>query len=146
MVVHHDDIILEVRLLRQGTLDGIADGLGTVEDWNNDGSLHIELLLIEVNVLILSCIDQCTNLSEMGRTGLFHLHLDLAIGRIHVVELLFTRNTEVGFLFGVEILVEVEQSSLTAQEETQVIETGILIVALAIGGGILVQHRGAQQQ
>ena len=87
MVVHYDDIILERCLLRQGTLYGILDGLNTIEDGNNDRSLYIEILFVEVNILILSSIHQCAHLTQMSRTGLFHFNLHLTIGRIHVVEL-----------------------------------------------------------
>ena len=82
----------------------------------------------------------------MGRAGLFHLHLHLAIGRIHVVELFFTRGPQVGLFFRIKILVEVEQPPLTTQEQAQVVESGILIVTFAVGGGIMVQQGGAKQQ
>ena len=88
MIVNHNDIILEIRFLRQRTFYGILDGLLAVKDWNNDGGLHLEFLLIEIDILILTGINQRPYLTKMGCTGLLHLYLHLTIGRIHIVELL----------------------------------------------------------
>ena len=66
----------------------------------------------------------------MGRGGLFHLDLYLAVAGIDVVELLHTRGAGVGLFFGVEHLVDMEDAALTAQEEAEGVETCILVVAL----------------
>ena len=81
----------------------------------------------------------------MGRTGLFHLYLHLAVSGIDVVELLFPRGTEVAFFLGVQVFVQMEYAAFAAQEEAQGIKAGILIVAFAVAGGIFVQQRRAQQ-
>jgi len=81
----------------------------------------------------------------MGRTGLFHLYLHVAVGGIHIVKLFHTRSPQVSLLLGIQVFIQVQDTSLTAQEEAQVVESGILIVALTVAGGIFVQQRGAQQ-
>ena len=67
----------------------------------------------------------------MGCGSLLHLDLHFAIAWIHVVELLHARCTHISFLFGIEFLVDVENLPMTAQEESEGIEAGMLIVALA---------------
>ena len=67
----------------------------------------------------------------MGCGSLFHLDLHFTIARIHVVELLHARCTRISLLFGIELLVDVENLPMTAQEESEGIEAGMLIVALA---------------
>ena len=82
----------------------------------------------------------------MRRTSLFHLYLHIAVGRIHIVELLHARSPEVGLLFCVQIFIQMKQHTLAAQEQAQVIESGILIVAFTVRCSILVKQRCAQQQ
>ena len=145
MVIHHYDVILERSLLRQGTLDSILDGLGTIEDGNDNGSLNVELLLAEVNLLILSSIHQCTYLAQMGRTGLLHLDLHLAIGWINVIKLFLTRSAKIEFLFGIEIFIQMKEATLATQEQTEIVETSIAIVGITIGGSILMDERRADK-
>ena len=83
--------------------------------------------------------------TQVSRTGLFHLYLHLTISRINIVELFLARCTEIGFLLRIQIFVQVEDLSLTAQEQTQVVESGILIVAITVAGGIFVQQRRTYQ-
>ena len=145
MVIHHDDVIFERCLLRQRTLHRITDGLGAVVDGDDHRGLHVELLFVEVYLAILRGVYQRLHLAQMGRTGLFHLYLHVAVGGIHIVKLLHTRSSQVGLLLGIQVFVQVQDTSLATQEEAQVVESGILIVALTIAGGIFVQQRGAQQ-
>ena len=88
MIIDYDNIILEVCFLRQGTLHCIFNGFRTIENGNNNGSLHLEILFVEVNLQIVARIHQCTDFTQMGSAGLFHLYLHLTIGRIHVIKLL----------------------------------------------------------
>ena len=141
MVIHHDDIILERGLLRQGALYSILDGLGTIEDGNDNGSLDVELLLVEVNLLILSGIHQCTHFTQMGRTCLLHLDLYFTIGRIYVIKLFLTRSAEVEFLFGIEILIQMKKTTFATEEQAEIVETGIAIIGITIGGSILMDER-----
>ena len=67
----------------------------------------------------------------MGRGGMFHLDLYVAVGGIHIVELFLTRGPQVGLFFRVQAFVDVEDAPLTTQEETQGIESGIMIVVFS---------------
>ena len=131
VVVDHDDIIFEVRLLREGRVDGIADGLFAVVDGNHHRSLHIKLLLVEVRPTIIRRIDLGTDLLQMGCGGILHLYLHLAIAGIHIVELLHARGPCVGLLFGIELLVDMEDLSVTAQKESQGIEACMAVIVFA---------------
>ena len=48
VVVDHDDVKLEVGFLAEGALHGIGDGLLSIEDWDDHGSLVLKVLLVEV--------------------------------------------------------------------------------------------------
>ena len=127
MVVYDDDVIPECRLLRQGALYGIAYGLLAVEDGNDDRSLQRKVLLQEVYALVGRGVYQCLDGLQVLGDHLLHLYLHVAVGRVHVVELLDTRCPGVVLNLCVEILVQVEQFALTAQEEAQVVESTIFI-------------------
>ena len=137
MVIHHDYIILEVCFLRKGTFHSILDCLLTVEDRNHDGGLHLKLLFTEVDILILGNIYHSAYLTEMGSACLFHLYLHLAVGWVHIVELLLTRGTQVVLFFRIQVFVEMKQGSFPTEEQAQVIEACPLIVTLTVCRGIL---------
>ena len=99
VVIDHNHIKLEVGLLVQGTVHSIADGLFAIIHGDDDGSFHLELLLVEVWLLIERGLYLGTYLSEMGRSHLFHLYLYLAIGGVDIVELFHTRGSRIGFFF-----------------------------------------------
>ena len=61
----------------------------------------------------------------MGGGSVFHLYLHLAVTRVHVVELLHTRGTGIQFLFRIKFLIDMEQLSVSAQEETEFTQTHI---------------------
>ena len=142
VVVHHDDIKLEVRFLGEGTVHSVADGLLTVKDGNHHRRLHVELLFVEVRTAIERGIDLGTDLSQMGCSCLFHLYLHLTVAWVHIVELLHTRGTCVCLLLCVELLVDVEDASVTTQEEAQGIESCMLIGMLFGLGGKSLEQRG----
>ena len=139
MVVDDDDIIFKGGLLLQGTADGVGNGLGAVEDGNDDRGLDRELLLAEVGRAVVGGVDLGTDGSQVGRGGLLHLHLHLAVARIDIVELLDAGGPRVELLFGVQRLVQMQQLSLTAQEQAQGVEAGILIVG-SVGLGESLQQ------
>ena len=65
---------------------------------------------------------------------LFHLYLHLAVGRVHIVELLLARGSHVALYFSIKQLVQMEQLTLTTQIKPQVIESTIYIMGV---GGIV---------
>ena len=77
----------------------------------------------------------------MGRGSRFHLYLHLAVGRVHVVELLHAAGAEVALFLGVEEFIQVKQAALATQEQAQSIEAGILITHLGHLLRILMQER-----
>ena len=145
MVIHHDDVIFERGLLRQSTLHRITNRLGTIVDRNDHRSLHVKFLFVEVYLAIQGGVYQRLYFTQMRRTGLFHLYLHLAVRRIHIIKLFHTRSSQVSLLLGIQVFVQVQDTSLTAQEQSQVVKPGILIVALMVTGGIFVQQRSAHQ-
>ena len=114
MIIHHDDIIFEVRLLTEGAVHSIADGLLTIIYGNHDRGLDVKLLFVEVWPPIIRGVDLCPDLCQMGCCSLFHLDLYLTVSWVHVVKLLHTRGTGVGLFLGIEFLVDVEDASVTA--------------------------------
>ena len=58
----------------------------------------------------------------------FHLYLHRTVTRVHVVELPHTAGTQVVFHFGVEVFIQMKELPFPAQEETEFIPSGILIV------------------
>ena len=128
MVVDNDDVELEVALLAEGRLNGVGYGLDAVEDGNHDRCLVLKLLLFEVGVEIFGGVYDGTNGVEVTCHSLLHLDLHLTVARVHIVELLGAAQTCVELDLCVKILVDVEQLALAAEEQTQVIETGKLVV------------------
>ena len=146
MVVDHNDIELEVGFLTQGAVHGIHDGLLAVVDRDDYRGLDAEVLLVKVWTAIEGRIDLRTDSREMGRSGMFHLDLHLAVSWIHIVELLDTRCPEVGLFLRIQAFVDVEDAALAAQEEAQGIEARILIVVFARLHGEGMEQRGLDEQ
>ena len=113
MIIHHNDIELEISLLSQCTVHGIQDSLLAVVDGNHHRSLDIKILFVEIWTAIERGIDLGTNLSQMGRSCMLHLYLHLTVTGVHIVELLHTRGPQVGFRFSIQTLVDMEQLTLT---------------------------------
>ena len=134
MIVDHDDVELEIGFLAQRTLHGIRDGLLSVENRNDHRSLVEEILFAEIRLAIKAGIDECSHLVEMLRANLFHLYLYLSVARVHIVELLLAALSVVEFIFCIEEFIEMENLSHTAQVETEVVETCILIVRSVLLG------------
>ena len=145
VIIHHDDIKLKTRLLSQSTLHGIHDSLLTVIYGDDHRCLDLKLLFVEVRTAIESGINLRPNGSEMSRRRMFHLYLNLAVTRVDIVELFHSRCPEVGLFFGIQTLVDVEYLSLTTQEQTERIESGILIVVFSCQHRKGMQERGLHQ-
>ena len=128
VVVHHDNVELEVRHLPQRTLHGIHDGLFPVPYGNDNRCFRVEILLVEVGLLVVRRVDTRPYGLQMCRGCLFHLHLYLAVTGVHVVELSLSACPCVGLFLGVETLVEVEYLSLATKEQPQVVQSGVAVV------------------
>ena len=131
VVVHHNNVELEFRLLTQCAVHRVADGLLAVVNGNNHRSLYVELLLVEVGCAIERWVDLCSDCGQMSRSGMLHLYLYLAVARVHVVKLLLARCSGVGLLLGIQLLVYVEYASFAAQEKSQGINCSKLICVFA---------------
>ena len=142
VVVHHDDIKPEAGLLAEGTLHSIGDGFLTVVHGYDNRSLILKFLLRKVGLPVEMGIHQCPHLVEVLRTCLLHLHLHLAIARVYIVKLLLAALPCVQFHLSVKALVQMEKCTATAQEQSQVIESGILVVGTVLTGGIVFQRPG----
>ncbi len=114
VVVHNDNVELEVRHLSQCTLHGVLYGLLPVSHGYDDRRFHFKVLLVEVWRVIVRRVYACLDGFQMRRGSLFHLHLYLAVGGVHVVKLLLSACPCVGLFLCVEKLVEVEYAALAA--------------------------------
>ena len=146
MIVHHDDVEVEVSLLRKSRIYCIGDGLRAIIDWYDDRGLYVKLLLAEVHAAVGHRVDRSTYRSDVSRGSLFHLYLHLAVAGVHVVELLFATLARVHLLLGVEVFVEMNHLALTAHEEPHVVDGSVAIVGLGGLGNILPEQRRAQEQ
>ena len=146
VVVHHYHIEVEGSLLREGRVDRILDGAHTVVDRYHYRGFTVEMLLLIVGSHIVGSRHKGTEGTQMFRHGLLHLHLHLAVARVHIVELLLAAGPQVEFLFGVEQFVEVEEAPLPAEEEPQVVEPGIAVVGRSGPLGIGLHPLGAQKE
>ena len=72
--------------------------------------------------------------------GLLHLLLYSPVSRVHVVELLLSALAVVQFLFRVEEFVDVEYLSLAAQEQPEVVESGMGVFVCRRCGGVLMEQ------
>ena len=134
MIVDHDDVELEIGFLAQRTFHGIRDGLLSVENRNDHRSLVEEFLFAEIRLAIKTGIDESPHLVEVLCASLLHLYLYLSVARVHIVELLLATLSVVEFIFCIEEFIEMENLAHTAQIETQIVETRILIVRSVLLG------------
>ena len=114
VIIHHNDIKIEVSLLAKSTIDGIHDGLLAVVDRYHHRSLNVKVLLVQVRTPIERGINLCPNLCQVGRGGMLHFNLHLAVAGVHIIELLHPRGPQIGLFFRIEALVNMKQLSLTA--------------------------------
>ena len=82
----------------------------------------------------------------MGRSCLFHLYLYLTVTRIDIVELLHSRGSRISLFLRIEFLADMEKLSVATQEESEGIESCMLIVALAGLHGKGVEQRRLDEQ
>ena len=68
----------------------------------------------------------------MSCYGLFHFDLHVSVCGVHVVKLFSSAVPQVFFLFCIKIFVEVENFPRPAQEQSQVVESGIFHVAVFV--------------
>jgi hypothetical protein len=68
---------------------------------------------------------------------MFHLYLNLTVTRVDIVELFHSRGSEVGLFLSIETLVDMEYLSLTAQEESEGIESRKLVFCLSCGNELM---------
>ena len=108
MVVHHDDIELEVRLLLQRAIDGIKDRLLAVIDRDDHRGLDVKALLVEVRATVEARIYLRTDGSKVGSSRMLHFYLHLTVAGIHIIKLFHARCPEVGLFFGIKAFVDME--------------------------------------
>ena len=101
VVIYYNNVKGEGGFLRQSALYGIGNRFLTVKDRDDNRCLYLELLFVEVGHDIISRAHQCSYLLEMCRNGLFHLYLHIAVGGVHIVELLLPAGTKIAFLLGI---------------------------------------------
>ena len=103
MIVHDNDIVIEITFLRKCAMDGIGHRSDPVENGDDDGGGHLRL---EIRVRADSPESRGNVGSDplqMLRADFLHLYLDLSVARIHIVELLLSRLAEVRLDLGIEV-------------------------------------------
>ena len=76
MVVHHYHIERERGFLAEHTADGIGNGAFAIAHGNDDRGLHGEIAFRKVHVVQFIGGQPAAYGLEMGRTDLFHLHVE----------------------------------------------------------------------
>ena len=127
VVVHHDDVVLEAGLLAERRFDGVADGAHAVLARDDDGSLILEAVVVEFDVLELRFQIAADGLQVCG-AGLLHLDLDGTVLRIHVVEDLLAALAGIGLHVVIQELVDVLQRPFLGNLQAQVVHAGELVV------------------
>ena len=146
-VVDDDDVEAEIRLLCQGTAHGILDGLDPVPYRDDDTRLYaIPVLVVHPHHVHLRRSQVGIDLAQVARGYPFHLNLPAAVARIHVVKLLLPAAPHVRLHLRIEILVDVYGQLLAREEESQVVECGMLVVVVAQVLDVLMQVRRADEQ
>ena len=84
---------------------------------------------------------------KMRCDHLLHLDLNLTITRVHIVKLLFTTLAQVEFFLRIEILIQMENLTLSTQEQAQIIKSRILQhIVIILHSRPLMEQIGTNQQ
>ena len=138
-IVHHHQVKLEVALLLEHRVDGVADGADAVAHGNHHRCLDLKVTLIKLNmaevghlfaVLLTGSGQIAADFLEVLGAGLFHLDLAAAVARVNIIEDLLATLAGVQLNIAVEELVDVGNGGKLRQLEAQVIQTGELVVGL----------------
>ena len=146
MVVDDDDVVVERGFLRQCRIHRIADGLLPVVYRYDDRCLVLEILFLEVGRGITVGVHQCPNLPQVVGGSLLHLYLHLTVAWVHIVELFLSTCPEVEFLFGIQVFVQVQEGSLAADEEAQVVDARKLVLRQFLLSQVFVQQFRAYEE
>ena len=145
-VVNHHEVELEVGLLTQHAVDSVANGAYAVAHRNHHCSLHFKLVMVKLNVLEIGNFlaihhlggSQITaNFLQMLGAGCLHLDLTATIAWINIVKNLLAALAGVELHIAIKEFVDVANVGKLRELETQVIESGKLIVGLHGCGGLL---------
>ena len=112
----------------QDRANGIANSALAIADRNDDRSLHSELALRELHLVVLIAMQIGVQSPQMPRASPLHLHLTAAIARVDIVELLLPAQPRIVLHLRIEELIDVQRQLLTTDEEPEVIERSKLIV------------------
>ena len=145
VVINHYHIILKFGFLAQRAVNSIANGFFAIVNRYNHRCFYIKLLLVKVGTAIERGVDFGADGSQVGGGSMLHLNLYFAIAWVHIVELLFARGTGIGLLLGIKLLVNVEDTAFTTQEQAQGINSSILVGVLVALHGKAVQQTGFNQ-
>ena len=72
------------------------------------------MLLVEVGGDVARRVYCGPYVGQVAGGGLLHLYLDIAVGGVYIVKLLDPAGPRVGFLFGVQVFVEVHNPAFPA--------------------------------
>ena len=126
VVVDNDKVELEVSLLAQHRLDGVADSADTVAYGDNYRCLILEVACAELYFLEF-WLKIATDCFQVGCACLFHLNLHATVLRVYIVENLLATLACVELYVGIEILVDVNELCFLCDFQTHVVKTGKVI-------------------
>ena len=134
VVVHYNNIVFEIRFLRQGAADCIANGAYAVLAGDDDGGLEGELPFRQVHGLERRRQVPADGLEMVGH-GLLHLDLGAAVARVDIIELFLSRLAEVRLDFIVQELADVLEASFLGDLQPEVVQAGGLVIRGHAGRG-----------
>ena len=115
-------------MLCECRLNSISNCIFAIENRDNHRCLKLEVLLFKIRSVICRGVYLGTQGGQVCRDSSFHLRLCLPIVRVHIVKLLFSTQSVVFLLLGIKHFVEVEDGTLRAEKEAQVVESGIQVI------------------
>jgi hypothetical protein len=129
VVIYNDyvELIRSLNYLAKRALDSGTDGTNAVLTWDNYSSVILEAFAVEIYILETRS-EVTVDIFEVLGSSLLHLDLYATVLRINIVEVLLASGTVVELYIIIEVLVDVLQSALLANFETEVVETSVLII------------------
>ena len=124
VVVDHDDVEREVRLLAEGRADGVGNGALPVPYGDDHTGFNGERAFFRIDGEQLVCIDKGSQRTQMVGAGALHVYLDGAVAGVHVVKLLLSRRARVQLLLVVETFGDVDEAAHAREEEPHLVEAG----------------------
>ena len=119
-VVNYHEVKLEIGLLAENAINGVADGADAVTNGNHDSSLNLKVVLAKLNVLevghflavnYLGGSQVTTYLLEMLGASCLHLDLTTTVAWVHIVEDFLATLACVKLHVAIQVLIDVSDGT-----------------------------------